>query len=312
MNVIGLYLGAVGLFCLSAILIRHTDPRTTSGGADYEMRQKRKLIGNVVIVVGIFFFGLAVLTQFFSDNLPAPHSPPISSVAGQPRIASVTPPPRPPSQPSANASASYSHPIGRPSQPPQVDPAILLLRQGFQLLQQKQLDAALSKANAALQSAPQNPNAYALRGSIYAEKKLWSQAEKDYQSALQINDKNVQMRFDLAELEFMQKKYDAARPGFINLKQDPDVGDLATFKAFLCDLFGAHEEAAAKELDVFNQAGANASYYFGNASWSLVHHKTEDARGWLMSAANIYTPDKFKLYAASLIDLGYMPLPPTQ
>ena len=31
-----------------------------------------------------------------------------------------------------------------------------------------------------------------------------------------------------------------------------------------------------------------------------------------MSAANIYAPAKFKLYATSLFDLGYLPLPPAQ
>jgi tetratricopeptide (TPR) repeat protein len=196
---------------------------------------------------------------------------------------------------------------------PQVDPVHLLLQQAFQLLEQKQFDAALDKVNVALQAAPKNEDAYGLRGNIYAEKKLWDQAEKDYQTGLQIDGKNVQIKFNLAEIQFMQKKYDDARPGFAALEQNSNMGDLATYKVFLCDLFGGHEDVSAKELDeldAFNQVGRNASYYFGNAAWSLYHQKTEDARSWLTSAANIYAPNKFRLYAASLIDLGYMPLPP--
>ncbi len=179
----------------------------------------------------------------------------------------------------------------------------VLLSQASRFLEQKQLDAALDKVNAALTIAPKNADAYGLRGGIYAEKKLWDQAEKDFQTALQIDGKNVQMKFNLAEIEFMQKKYDAARPSFVALGQNSAMGDLATYKVFLCDLFGGHEEVAGKELAAFNQVGANASYYFANAAWLLYHQKTEDARGWLISAANMYAPTKFRIYAASVLSL---------
>ncbi|MCE0496672.1 MAG: tetratricopeptide repeat protein [Methylacidiphilales bacterium] len=209
----------------------------------------------------------------------------------------------------ALAPASLGHAQQQPSPPPP-DQVSLLLKQGLQFLEQQQLDDALAKANAAVQAAPQNANAYELRGTIYVEKKLWDLAAKDYQTALQFDVKNTQLKFNLAEIEFMQKKYAAARPGFVALEQDPDMGDISSYKAFLCDLFGGHEDVAAKELAAFNQVGANASYYFANVAWSLYHHKTEDARGWLSSAVAIYAPNKARLYASSLINLGYLPLPP--
>ena len=114
----------------------------------------------------------------------------------------------------------------------------------------------------------------------------------------------------MSEVAFLQKKYDEARPGFITMEQDPNLGDLATYKVFLCDLFGGHSETAAAELQAFDKIGSGASYYFAEAASSLYNKKPEDARGWLTSASNIYAPAKFKLYAASLFDLGYLPLPP--
>ena len=179
-------------------------------------------------------------------------------------------------------------------------------------MEQKQFDAALEKANAAIEAAPQNAGALGLRGSIYAEKKQWDPAKKDYEAALKLDPTNVQMKFNLAELDFMQKNYDDARSGFVALQGDPNMGDLAAYKVFLCDLFGFNEKIASSELDAFNQVGSNPSYYFANAAWSLYHHKTEEARNWLLSAAKIYEPPKFRQYAASLIALGYMPLPPPQ
>jgi hypothetical protein len=44
-------------------------------------------------------------------------------------------------------------------------------------------------------------------------------------------------------------------PAFVALEKDPDMGDFASYKVFLCDLFGGHEDAASKELDAFNEAG---------------------------------------------------------
>jgi hypothetical protein len=231
-------------------------------------------------------------------------SAPASVGPGLPQVATATPPPAKVSQPSSSAPAINSPPPSAPVTPPPSPAA--------QPSDQKQFEAKLDKANAAVQAAPQNPDGYALRGNIYAEEKLWDQAAKDYQTVLQLDGKNMQMKFNLAELQFMQKKYDDARSGFAALEQDPNIGDLATYKVFLCDLFGGHDEAAAKELDAFNQIGENASYYFANASWSLYHQKTEDARGWLLSAQRIYPAIKFRLYATSLVNLGYLPLPPPQ
>jgi hypothetical protein len=41
-----------------------------------------------------------------------------------------------------------------------------------------------------------------------------------------------------------------------------------------------------------------------------VHKNTDDARGWITSAIRIFPPNENKFYAQSLLDLGYLPLPP--
>lgn len=185
-----------------------------------------------------------------------------------------------------------------------------MLRQGMQLFTQKQYDGALEQVNNAIKADPKNLGAYSLRGGIYSETKKWDLAAKDYQTILQLDDKNVLAKFNLAEIKFRQKFYDDARSGFLALEQDPDWGDLSSYKVFLCDLYGGHDDLASKEHDAFDQIGSNASYYFSNAAWSLYHHQTEDGRSWLLSAVRIYPQTKVNLYAASLKDLGYLPLPP--
>ena len=127
MNAIGFFIAALGLFVLAAILISNTDPHKTTGGSDYEKRMQRRLIGNLLIVAGMFLFGLALLTQFFSVNAPTANPTPISSTE-QPRTAPATSAPRPP-----------PHQPGKPSQF-EAESITPLMRETLQLLDQKYLN----------------------------------------------------------------------------------------------------------------------------------------------------------------------------
>jgi len=196
-----------------------------------------------------------------------------------------------------------------PAAAPPVDPSSHAMAVAIGKMNADDVNGALDKLTEAIKLNPKNSAAYVLRASIYCQKKLWTQAEEDFAAAGAIDPRNVVIKFNEVEVKFLQKQYDAARPGYAALADDPDMGDLAKYKVFLCDLFGGHEDAAAKELDAFNKAGENASYYFSNAAWDLYHKKIEDARGWLISASHIYAPQKNGYYAQSLRDLGYLPLP---
>jgi len=171
------------------------------------------------------------------------------------------------------------------------------------------MDGAMNDLSQAIKLNPDSTGAYVLRASIYCQRKQWTQAEDDFKAAARIAPTNVVLKFQLIDVKFMQKQYDLARPGFLALEKDPDMGDFAAYKVFLCDLFGGHEDVAKKELDVFNDAMGNPSYYFSNAAWCLFHKDLEGARGWLLSASNIYPLRKNAFYAQSLRDLGYLPIP---
>jgi Tfp pilus assembly protein PilF len=183
------------------------------------------------------------------------------------------------------------------------------ITEAVQKMNANDVDGALNDLNQALKLNPESTGAYVLRASIYCQKKEWALAEIDFQTAARIAPTNSVLKFNLVEVKFMQKQYDLARPGFVALESDPDMGDFASYKVFLCDLFGGHEGAAKEELDAFNNAAENPSYYFSNAAWSLVHKNIDDARSWLVSASNIYPPQKNAYYAQSLRDLGYLPIP---
>lgn len=178
-----------------------------------------------------------------------------------------------------------------------------------ELRHQRALEAELFRLNDVLKTDPHDAISFGDRGAIYAEQKQWVLAENDFRSALNIDNKMAKAAFDLAEMEFQQKHYDTARPGFAALEKDPNLGDLATYKVFLCDLLGNHEDAAQKELDDLNHGITDASYYYANIAWLIYTHHPLEARQWLDSATYIYDKPKAALYETSLRDLGYLPLP---
>ena len=166
----------------------------------------------------------------------------------------------------------------------------------------------MEQVNAAIAHDPTDPVNFILRCNIYGQKKDWGDAKENYEKALALDPQNSSAKVDLAEIQFRQKQYDQARASFVPLESDKDFGDLASYMIFLCDLFGKHEDAAAKELAVFNAAGEKPSYYFGNIAWDVVHHNTAGARDFMNSAEAIYQPLKADLYTINLVELGYLPL----
>jgi len=226
--------------------------------------------------------------------------------------ATLTAPLPPVSDATATTSATVVTPLpaSADSQPKPADPTQDALQAAYHSYITGDLDTALDKVSALIKIDSRNKQAFLLRGSIYAQQKQWDKAEYDYEVAHVLDPNSAMIIFDQAELKFMQKKYDDARTGFLGVQNDKDLGDFATFKVFLCDLFGNHQDVAAKELDALNQVGGNPSYYFGNAAWDLVHNKTDAASDWLKSAGRIYAnaPQKISNYTASLTSLGYLPI----
>ena len=277
---------AVISYAVGYRLVKKGSPFRKTRGQEYLRKRKRKAIGQILYAVAAFFAVLAVINLTYSNK--PPEIPPPNDFANNPPLGPIPAPPSPP---------EVVRP--KPPPPPPVDHEL-------EAAKQKRRDAEMEKANAALKKNPSNVIAHADRGNIFAEEHQWAQAEKEFRSALAIDARNVGVKFDLAELEFAQKKYDEARPLFAALEQDRNLGDLAAYEVYLCDLFGGHEDIALKQLEAFNKAGLNASYYFANLAWALYHQNTAQAHDWMISAEKIYPRRKFDLYANNLVILGYL------
>jgi len=175
-----------------------------------------------------------------------------------------------------------------------------LISKSTQHMADGKLDDAVGEATRAIQLDPQNPSAYELRGSIYMEKKIWDQAERDYAKADQLSP-DPAYKYKLAEIPFLQKNYGDARTRFAKLQQDPGLGDLATHQVFLCDLLAGQEFTAAKELAVMDQGAKTAPYYFSHLAWELYHHHKEEADKYLATAQKLFDQSTKNLYLSNLV-----------
>ena len=63
MSTIAFYLGALLIFILGCLSLKNTSPYTRAGGAKFEKRTKRKLLGLLLIVVAGIFLVMAIIAQ---------------------------------------------------------------------------------------------------------------------------------------------------------------------------------------------------------------------------------------------------------
>jgi tetratricopeptide (TPR) repeat protein len=183
-----------------------------------------------------------------------------------------------------------------------------LLSKSSQHLTNGDLDQAVREASLAIQLDSHNASAYELRGAIYVQEKLWDRAERDYTTADKISP-DIAYKYKLAEIKFLQKDYDDARLRFVALQGDARLGDLATYKIFLCDLLDRHETLAARELGALDQAEKHPSYYYCHAAWNLYHDQRPEANKWFASAQQLFDSSTNDLYVSSLIEAQPLHIP---
>jgi Tfp pilus assembly protein PilF len=159
------------------------------------------------------------------------------------------------------AATAHAQPATTTGAAAPADPAQPLIDEAITSLQNHNMDGAMIKLDGAIKQNPHSKTALVLRGCVYGTKKLWNQAEADFDAAALVAPNDPQIKFLRADVKFSAKDYETARDRYSELVHDPDKGDLASFQVFLCDLALGRHDDAKKEFDAFNAAGENPSYY---------------------------------------------------
>jgi len=182
---------------------------------------------------------------------------------------------------------------------------------------------ALAKLDEAEELAPNLPDIYNMRGSIYLAPSL-----RDYTKAGEMFDKAEAMqpgqlapRFNKAELLFVQHDWAAAGAAFHKILNDfpktpMPVRHLIIFKRLICEVKQDQLDIAEKTLkDTFTFMDDTPAYYYSKAAIAFQKKDEAAAKDWLSRAEGIFKPVEISAYMDSFMEVRWLPnigLPPME
>lgn len=155
-----------------------------------------------------------------------------------------------------------------------------------------------------------------MRGAIYTKMGILKSARTEFEKAAKMTEgqprEHFHPRFNLAEIDFVEKKWAESRKAFSELLAKGEVPDTGTrrlmeYKILICALqekqFDQAKEMAAK-FDPYDHD--SPAYYFSMAAAAFAQDKKEEAEEWLGSAAKIYPKELNDVYQDSLVEVGWL------
>lgn len=191
-----------------------------------------------------------------------------------------------------------------------------LLREAAQFIQGIRLQEGLDRLIQVEAITPDLYQTHNLRGAIYTKLRDFDKARVSFQRALELSPNLMEAQFNLAELDFVEKKFDEAAKGFRKLRSNPKIRPetkkLIDYKLFISTLLQSespgdtkHQEAMAM-LESFDFMDDFPVYYYANAALSFHQDNKEEAEGWLQSARRIYDKDVQVIYIDALVEMGWV------
>lgn len=170
-----------------------------------------------------------------------------------------------------------------------------------------------------------------LRGAIFTKMRDFPTARKHFEKSVQLENANFHPKFNLAELDFVEKKWSAAIAAFTNLiqinetekknalaqlKEDARESvsrnyDITTrlmqFKVMICHTQDKRTKEAAEIVKKFGPYDNDTpAYYFGQAALAFVADNKISAEEWINSAKSIYPSSALEVYVDCFVEMGWI------
>ena len=145
----------------------------------------------------------------------------------------------------------------------------------------------------------------------------FDKARAAFKKALSLKPGLMEAMFNLAELDFVEKKFASAESAFRQLRADnPDLrletAKLIEYKLYISMLMQSQGEGDAKYnaamamLDSFDYLDDYPLHYYGMAVKAFQVDNKEEAEGWMASARRIYDKATQTIYIDALIEMGWV------
>ena len=159
-----------------------------------------------------------------------------------------------------------------------------------------------------------HPSTINLEGACYVEFRSFDKARMAFERAMKVQPENFNVRFNLAEIEFVTENWAKALEQLTKLEEessgDPKLASmnaLVKFKMLLCMLKTGDLDGAKAILEKADFLDDSPLYYFGNAAMAYYADQGSEAETWLARAARIFRkPAMIAPWQDTLIEFGYI------
>ncbi len=189
---------------------------------------------------------------------------------------------------------------------------ITKFEEASRFFQQKRIFECLDALNEAEKIFPDSAELLNLRGSCYVEMRAFDKASEAFRKAIEIAPKNDSIRFNIAEVLFVTKKWKEALDLFESvLKAIPEgnrsLARLVEFKILLCKKkLGQHDEALIL-AEKYDYQDDSPYYYYAQAALAYDKNDLLEAEQWLARARRIFTdPNVTAPWQDTLVEYGYI------
>ena len=186
------------------------------------------------------------------------------------------------------------------------------IRLAQQIYQQKRIFDALQAIDALDKVYKDHPVCLNLRAGCYVELRAFKKAYAIFEKLHALSPKSPNISFNLAELEFVMKNWEAAHQRFSDLltilpASNKSLIHLSEFKLLLCKLKTNRIDEARAMANKYGEWDDTPYYYYANAAILFHDGKDEEAKKILRDALFIWR-DKAQLSAwqDTMIEVGYV------
>jgi len=159
-----------------------------------------------------------------------------------------------------------------------------------------------------------NPASQNLAGACYVEFRNFDKARLAFEKTLSSQPTNFNVRFNLAEIEFVSHNWAEALELFEVLDQDSsgksrhaNMNPLIKFKMILCMLKTDKVDEAQKIIDNTTFLDDSPLHYFGTAAMCFHQEKGGEAESWLARCRQIFrNQGLIAPWQDTLVEFGYI------
>ena len=140
---------------------------------------------------------------------------------------------------------------------------------------------------------------------VASKRASFAEAENNFKKALLVAPLQGRYLFNLAELYYLQGKYDKALDQYLLIRDESVSRDLLEYKLILCYLLtGKAKEARSLVIKVKLDA-KTPYFYYAHAAWAFADGRIEEGRYFAETARKLYISGN-ELFRPSLVEQGWL------